>query len=104
MAINLLPTEKDIGRIVDAVRQLTQGRSNSVSTVTLRANQTTTVVPWINCGKDSQIFLTAKTPHAAALVPAPYVKTADVVLGSFTITHPSNANTDLTFAFDCKGG
>ena len=103
MAINLNPAEKDIWRIVQAIIQILQGRSNSVGLVTLRANQVTTVVSWPNCGKDSQIFFTAKTPHAEALSPQPYVKTADVMLGSFTVTHASSANTDLIFGFDCRG-
>lgn len=103
MAINLDQAENKLWRVVQAVIQLIQGRSNSVGLVTLRNGQVTTVVTWPNCGKDSQVFFSAKTPTAALIVPAPYVKTADVSLGSFVVTHPNPGNTSSTFAFDCKG-
>ena len=95
--------EKNIARIVQSIIQLTQGRVNSTGVVTLRNGQVTTVVSAPNCGKDSQVFFTAKTPQAALIVPAPYVKTADVLLGSFVITHPNPGGTLATFGYDCRG-
>lgn len=101
--INLSPLTRDLGRIVWAIRQILEGRSNSVGNVTLRTGQTTTTVTFANCGSDSRVFLTPQTANAAAILAQVYVKAADISRGSFIITHPSSANTDLTFGFDCRG-
>lgn len=107
--IVLPPEEKNIWRIVQAVRQLLSGRSNSVGVVTLRANQTTTVVDKsvalgaMNVSPSSEIFLTPKTANAAAVAATTYIAQGDVLLGSFTITHASSANTDQTFGFEGRG-
>jgi hypothetical protein len=37
------------------------------------------------------------------LSPPPYVMAANTLLGSFVITHPSNAAVDLTFKYDARG-
>ena len=101
--INLLPETKDIKRIVWAIRQLLAGRANSVGTVTLRTGQTTTTVTALNCALSSEVFLSPRTANAAAIIASTYVKYTDIRQGSFTITHPSSANTDLTFGWDCRG-
>lgn len=101
--INLAPEETNIWRVVAAVIQLMQGRCNSVGTVTLRANQTTTVVAAPNCGKGSNISLNPKTATAAAALATTYVQAADVLNRSFTITHLSTAATDKTFGWDARG-
>ena len=101
--IILSPSETRIPRIVQAIRQLLQGRADSGGTVTLRANQTTTVVPAQNCSPSCGVYLTPITAHAAALTPPPYVTAANTLLGSFTITHVSSAQTDLTFGWDARG-
>ena len=100
--IVLSPSETRIPRIVQAIRQLLQGRADSGGTVTLRANQVTTVVSAQNCSPSCSVFLTPKTAHAAALA-GPYVLAANTLLGSFTITHVSSAQTDLTFGWDARG-
>lgn len=102
MAINLQPEEKNIWRIVNAIIQLIQGRSNATGTVTLRANQTTTVVSAQNCSPDSRPQLYPMTVNAASIMTC--IKAADVLLGSFTVTHASSSNTDLTFSWTCFGG
>lgn len=102
MAIQLQPGEKDIRRIVDSVRQLNDGRQNSVGTITLRPSQTTTTVTFENCSKECEVFLQARTANAAAAVPTTYI--SSILQGSFTITHANNVQADKTFGFLCIGG
>jgi hypothetical protein len=99
--IALQSTETRLFRIVAAIMQLAQGRSDAVGNVTLTPGATATVVKAVNCGKDSRIFLTPQTANAAAALA--YVQAADVGLGSFTITHDSNAATDRTFSWGAFG-
>jgi hypothetical protein len=94
--------ETSIPRIVQAVRQLLEGRSNAGGTVTLRNGHTTTVVSAPNCSPSCNVFLTPKTAAAAALTP-PYVQAADTLLGSFTITHTDPGGTDATFGYEARG-
>lgn len=102
MAIQLQPGERDIRRLVDSIRQLNDGRQNSVGDVTLRANQTTTTVTFENCSRDCRVFLSPRTLNAAAAVPTTYI--SSILQGSFVITHASNAQADKTFSFCCIGG
>lgn len=95
------PGEKDLGRYAFAIKQLGEGRSNAVGTVTLRASQTTTTVAAPNCGESNAVFLMAATANAAAIVASTYV--SSVAPGQFVITHPSNANTDKTFYWIALG-
>lgn len=102
MAIALIPQETNIFRIVQAIRQLIQGRSDAVLQVTLTPSATTTVVSAINCSKDSQVFLSPRTANAAAAVPTTWISA--VANGSFTITHSSTVSIDRTFGIVCLGG
>ncbi|MFA6267861.1 MAG: hypothetical protein WC670_19360 [Pseudolabrys sp.] len=105
--INLSPEEKAIHRVVAAVRQLMQGRSNAVGQVTLTAGQTTTVVTSAvakgaaNIGIDSEVMLSPRTANAAAALATTYV--SSILQGSFTITHANNAQTDRIFGFEARG-
>ena len=83
-------------RVNGAIRELFEGRSNAVGTVTLTPNSTTTVVEAINVGNDTKIFLTATTGNAAAEVAAGLF-VSDVAVGTFTINHSSDADVDKTF-------
>src|SRR3569833_1091598 len=99
--INLSTEEKSVPRIVAAIIQLMQGRSNAVGEVTLRANQTTTVVTKavsqaaVNVSMDSEVFLSPRTANAAAVFKDCWISATGQ--GTFTITHPSNADADKTF-------
>ena len=104
MAIQLQPGEKDLRRVVDSVRQLNDGRQNSVGDVTLRPGQTTTTVNFENCSTECRVFLEAQTLNAAAAVATTFIPRANILRGSFTIVHASSANADLTFSFTCLGG
>lgn len=104
MAIKLLPQEKDITRIVQAVNEVVDGRHNAANTVTLTPGATTTVVSHPNCSLDCQPMLSARTANAAAAVATTYIKQVDILQGQFTITHANNAQVDRTFGYTVTGG
>jgi hypothetical protein len=89
--------ETRIDRIVQSIRELFEGRSNAVGTVTLRANQTTTTVTAPNCGPETRIFLEATTATAATERGGSALRISSVGSGTFTITHANTADTDKTF-------
>lgn len=95
--------EKDPARIVAAVRDLFEGRSNAVGTVTLTASAATTTVDAINCGPGSRVFLMPTTAHAAAEYGNGTLYVSSVASGSFTVTHANNSQTDRIFFFVCLG-
>lgn len=102
-AIVLSPNEVEPRKIAFAVRQLTEGRSNAVGTVTLTANAASTTVEAPNCAPGSCVFMFPVTANAAAIVAATYVAEATVTKGQFIVTHTNNANADKTFCFVCLG-
>lgn len=99
--ITLAPNETTLYRIVAAILALSRGASDAGGTVTLRASQTTTTVSSQIVGVGMRIFLEATTANAAAVRASTYV--SSVGQKTFTITHPSNANTDKTFFWEAKG-
>lgn len=104
MAIVFNRSERDPQRIADAIVQLTQGRQNSVGDVTLTPSAGSTTVNFVNCSLGSRVFLFPKTAHAAAAVATTYITAANILQGSFTITHANDAQVDKTFSFLCIGG
>lgn len=106
--IDLSNSERDLAKIVLAIQQLAQGRSNAVGEVTLRAGQTTTVVTKavdkaaVNMSVGAEVFLEPLTANAAAARATTYISAK--AQGSFTISHSSNAQVDKTFAFFIAGG
>lgn len=95
--------ETNIRKIVQGVRELFQGRSNAVGTLTLEDGAASTTVTAINCGQDSKVFLTPTTANAAAEVGAGTLYVSSVASGAFTLTHANNAQTDRTFVYVCLG-
>lgn len=104
MAIQLLPEETSVRRIVQAIIELVTGRQNSVGDVTLTAGAASTVVPFPNCSKDCRVFLFPQTANAAAALATTFILRANIVQKQFTITHANNGQTDKTFSFLCIGG
>jgi hypothetical protein len=102
-ALQLSPSETQAYRIVNAVRQLMQGRSNAAGTVTLAASAASTAVSAPNCAPTAQVFLFPRTAHAGAELAAGGCFVSAVGSGSFTITHANNAQADRTFAYVCLG-
>jgi hypothetical protein len=104
MSGNYIPaTERDLTRIVSAIRDLFQGRSNAMGVFTLEAGATSTVVTAINCGAQSKISITPQTANAADALATTYIAAADVVPGQFTVTHANTADVDKTFSYSIQG-
>lgn len=103
-ALNTLPptgaTERQIHQ---AIRELIEGRSNAVGTVTLTANATTTTVSAVTVNRNAIVLLSPQTANAAAALATTYVTVA-AGGGSFVITHANNAQTDKTFGYLVIGG
>lgn len=93
-------TEREVSQ---AIKDLTEGRSNAVGTVTLTANTTTTTVSKSTINSNAGVFLSPKTANAAAALATTYVNVA-AAGGSFVITHANNAQTDRHFYYLCNGG
>lgn len=91
--------EKDSIKIVQAVRELIQGRSNAVgnTTVTLRAGFTTTTVSDRLASASSHIDLMPLTANAAAALGSTYVSARGQY--TFTLTHANNAQVDRTYGY-----
>jgi hypothetical protein len=102
-APQLSPSETQPYRMVNAIRQLMQGRSNAAGTVTLAPNAAATTVTAPNCAAGAQVFLFPRTAHAAAEIAAGGCYVSAVASGAFTLTHANNAQTDRTFSYVCLG-
>jgi len=98
-----LPTyeDRDLTRIVTAIRQMAAGRSDATGTVYLSPGTTSTTVSFKNCASTSVVVLSPLTEHAAAALPSTYI--ASVGNGTFTIAHASESTTDRSFGFACLG-
>lgn len=91
------PTERDIVRIVRAIRELFEGRSNASGVFTCTPNAASTVVTAPNCGADSRVFLQATTANAAAEIGNGTIYVSAVSQGAFTVTHANSATEGRTF-------
>jgi hypothetical protein len=98
--LTLSPAERDLIRIVMAVRQLMEGRSNATGTVTLTANVGSTTVPAPNCAAGSVVLLSPRTANAAAALATTFVTAGN---GSFMVTHATNTQPDRTFGWAALG-
>jgi len=92
--------EKDSAKLVVAIQNLYQGRSNAVGTFTITANATTTTVTAPNCTVSSYVHIQPQTQHAAWHKATTYVTPGN---GQFVVTHASNPNNDCTFGFVAIG-
>jgi hypothetical protein len=95
--------ERDLARIVRAVRQLAEGRSNAVGAFTLTAGAAGTVVTAPTCGTGSSVLVFPKTANAAAELGNGTMYVGTVANGSFTVTHANNAQVDRTFMYAALG-
>lgn len=101
--LSINPGETNLTKIVQVVRQLIEGRSNAVGSVSLAHDGivTTTTVSAPTCGPNSVVKLTPQTANAAAVVATTYV--SSVASGQFVITHVATSQTDQTFGWHCVG-
>jgi hypothetical protein len=93
--------ERDLRRVVLAVNELGRGRSNATGEFTLATSATSTTVTAPNCAAGSVVLIAPKTANAAAALSTTFVSAVNN--GSFTVTHASNAQTDRTFGYECRG-
>jgi hypothetical protein len=98
-----IPSEKDLYKIVRAVRELFEGRSNAVGTFTLTANAASTTVTAQNCGAGCTVLSFPKTANAAAEIGNGTMYIGTVNNGSFVVIHANNAQTDRTFRYAALG-
>jgi hypothetical protein len=95
--------ETSLYKIVRAVRELFEGRSNAVGSFTLAANTATTTVTAPNCGTGSTVLYTPTSANAATEVGNGTIRVSTVANGSFTLAHANNAQTDRTFLYAALG-
>lgn len=95
--------ETRVFNIVQAVRELFEGRSHAAGQVTLTANAASTTVSSTNIGSAARIALCPRTANASADFGGGALYVSSVVPGSFVITHPNNANADKTFDWHALG-
>lgn len=93
------PGERDLARIVLAIRDLFAGRSNRTGSFTIATGAATTTVTAPNCGASSVITFTPTTANAAAEVAAGTIRISSKAAGSFVVTHINSATTGRTFDY-----
>lgn len=90
-------------RIVRAILDVFQGRTNATGTFTCAAGQTSTAVTSPVVSADDAIFLMPKTANAAAEIAAGTLYVSSVAAGTFTVTHANAGSTDRTFRYLVAG-
>jgi hypothetical protein len=86
-------------KIANAANNALEGRTNNGGTVTLTANQATTVVSDNRAGDDSVIVFMPTTASAATEVGAGGMYVSARGDSTFTITHANNATADRDFTY-----
>lgn len=103
----LAPSEKDPIKQNAAIRQLIEGRSNAVGTVTLTNDgvATSTTVSAPTCGPGSNVFLFPTTPAASTFLRGSdlHVKTTNITSQQFIVTHAATATANLIYMWLCVG-
>lgn len=101
--IGLAPNESRLFKVVDVVRLLMRGRSNSTGNVTLTVNVATTTVTGLSISENDTVLLTPMTANAAAEVGNGTMYVSSVGQGTFTITHANAATTGRDFRWASFG-
>ncbi len=95
-------TEREVHQ---RIRELIEGRSNAIGTVTLTANVGTTTVTKRTINANAAVFLFPVTASAATEFAAGTLRAAVATGGgSFVITHVNSATADRTFSYLVIGG
>jgi hypothetical protein len=87
-------------QLVEAINAILRGRSNAVGTVTLTANDTSTVINDPRISNDSAILLQPTTANAAGALGTTYIA---VVNGMATINHANAVSVDRIFKYVVHG-
>lgn len=89
---------------LQAIQQLSAGRSNAVGSVTLAVSPaTSTTVLDRNCAAGTVPNLVPTTANAAAAQDTNYIPKATIGNGSFVIQHASSAAVDRTYLYTLYG-
>lgn len=99
----LIPNESELFRIVFAINQLAQGRSNASGSFTVTENADTTTVLAPACAAGSSVLITPSTANGAAELGAGTIYVSTVSAGSFIVTHANSATAGRTFFYVCLG-
>ena len=99
----LAPQETNVNKIVRAIRDLFEGRSNAMGSFTCTENAATTTVSHPNVGTESRIIITPTTANGAAELGAGTIYISATEQGSFTVTHANGVTEDRTFAYRIVG-
>lgn len=101
------PNEQDVTKVARVVRQLIEGRSNSVGTFTVTndgvATSTTVTAP--TAGQNSIVIAFPASAGASTFWRGNnfHIKTSDVTPGQFVVTHAATSTANLTFVWLCVG-
>lgn len=90
----------DLRSAILKLNAVINGGGNNTGTVTLTASATTTTVTDTRASNTSIVVLMPTTANAAAALSTTYISST---LGSFTLTHANNAQTDRTFNYAIIG-
>lgn len=110
MKRNLLTTTPPaaLGLICDYINALLRGGSNSIGTITLTNNGTTTILTNGLLTSQSVLFFEAQTAHAAAVSASLWYDPTSFTVpvggqgGSITLNHSASAQADLTFGYEVR--
>jgi hypothetical protein len=89
----------DLTKINQAIEQIDQGRLNCSGTFTLTAGVTTTAVEAPTVASGTPIHFSPMSADAAAAMATTFVLPANVVAGSFIVSHAISGSTDRTFSW-----
>lgn len=87
----------DLTKINQAIDQIDQGRLNCSGEFTLAASATTTTVFAPTVGDETMIVFSPTTANAAGALATTFILAANIVSGSFIVSHASAGTTDRTF-------
>lgn len=100
MATNIATGERDLSKIVPVVHRVGRTRWREI---TLTANAASTTVDDPTVTTDTGIILVARTAHAKTEEHTSPFCLITMAMGSFTIAHNNNAQTDRTFFWFAAG-
>lgn len=101
--IGLAPGETRLFKVVDVVRLLMRGRSNSTGSVTLDVNEASTTVTGLSISENDTVILTPMSANAATEVGNGTMYVSSVGQGTFEITHANAATTGRDFRWASFG-
>ena len=94
--------ETNIRKVIFAIHQLAQGRTNSNGFFTLNPNQTTTTTSFVATSATTFIIHWQPTTASAAAQMATLYCTG-ATKGQFILNHAANTSTDQIFNFEVRG-